>query len=318
MALASTTATQGARGALPGSARAIVAGMVGILVAIAPEHVAAAGNALSAGKAMPASGTTQTVFTLSVGYRSPHGVPATRVVALAANQTIDMALFSGRSDDGVWEATALLPAGSWPVFFQATAAQGKNPTLAGPTLVVTGAPSPSTPPTPAATAPPQPIPPAPAPPAPAAPVAPAAPLAAPLVSAPPASEITSPAPPPAGPGGVEGQPSSGASESTGVVAGTPDGDLLPAPSTDGFSGAPPLALILTAVAGLGALVGVPSLFVVARRRRRRVPAIASAPAAPAARAAGPTVRPARGLADWELASLDDEPIGTVDYVGQRS
>jgi hypothetical protein len=102
------------------------------------------------------------------------------------------------------------------------------------------------------------------------------------------------------------------------VAGTPDGDLLPAPSTDEFSGAPPLTLMLIAVAGLGTLIGGSRLFAVARRRGRRAPAHEPAPAVPAARAAGPTRRPARRIADWELASLDDEPIGTVDYLGQRS
>ena len=71
MAIAITTATNGAHRGLPASARTLVAGMVAVLVAIAPEQVAAASNALSAGKAMPASGTTQTSFTLSVGYRQP-------------------------------------------------------------------------------------------------------------------------------------------------------------------------------------------------------------------------------------------------------
>lgn len=319
MAIAFTTATHGAHRGLPAPARTLVAGMVAVLVAIAPEQVAAASNALSAGKVMPASGTTQTSFTLSVGYLSPHGVPATRVVALVANRTIEMALFSGRSDDGVWEASARLPAGTWPVTFQATAAQGKNPTLAGPTLVVAAAPSPTAPPTPAAppaTAPPQPIPPEPAPPAPPAPpAAPAAPPAASLVTAPPASPLTIAAPQPAGPGAVEAQPSAGASELAPATAGKPDGDLLPAPSIDGFSGAPPLSLLLIAVAGLGAFVGGSRLVAFARHRRRREPALELAPAAAAAGAAGPTVRPARRPAEWELASLDDEPIGTVDYLG---
>ena len=310
MAIAITTATNGAHRGLPASARTLVAGMVAVLVAIAPEQVAAASNALSDGKAMPASGNTQTSFTLSVGYRSPHGVPATRVVALAANRTIEMALFSGRSDDGVWEASARLPAGTWPVTFQATAAQGKNPTLAGPTLVVTVAPDPTAPPT---SSPLPPMPPEPAPPAPpAAPAAPAAPPAAPLVPAAPAGASDDAVP--AASGSVDLPASAGVSDSSGALAATPGGDLVPIPSAEGFAGAPPLSLFLAAVAGLGAVVGGSRLYGVSRRRRRE-PAAAPGPAAPEARPIGPTARPARRPADWELASLDDEPIGTVDYLG---
>ena len=314
MAIATTTATHGPHRGLPASARALVAGMVTVLVAIAPEQVAAASISLSAGKAMPASGTTQTIFTFSVGYLSPHGVPATRVVALAANRTIEMALFSGRSDDGVWEASARLPAGTWPVTFQATAAQGKKPMLAGPTVVVTMAPSPAAPstPSPLPTAPP----PEPAPPAPpvapaAAPVAATTPPAAPLVQAPAASASDDAVP--AAPG-VAVPALAGEGESTSALAAASDGDLLPAPSTEGFAGAPPLSLMLVAAAGLGTVVGGSRLYGVARRRREL--AAAPGPAAPATRAVGPTGRPAR-VADWELASLDDEPIGTVDYLGQQ-
>ena len=289
---------------LPASATALVAGIVAVVGAIAPDEVAAASNELSAGKAMPATGTTQTSFTLSVVYASPQGFPASRVVALVANQTIELTLFGGRADDGVWEATTLLPAGSWPVSFQATAVQGKSPTLAGPTIVVSSAPSPPAPPQ--STPQPEPIPPQPgSQPPPVDPLAPpAAPDAASTASG--TEDVAT----------VEADDSALAVTETEPVAaavGPPAGILLPAPGDDGFPTGLLFAPLLVAVGAIGAVVGARRWSAVARRRRGEPPPQPSTTSAhPVAAAAA---RPARRIADWELASLDDEPIGTVDYTG---
>ena len=297
-----TTTTRRALCRLPASGGTLLAGMVAFLIAMAPDQVAAASNALGAGKVMPATGTTQTSFTLSVVYISPQGFAANRVVALAANRTVDLTLFSGRADDGVWEATTLLPAGSWQLTFQATAAQGESPTLAGPTIVVSSAPSqtaaPTLAPRPAFQPPP---------------VAPVAPPAAPLVQDPAGSGSGDVAPVPASPVAL-GAPLGSESEPAGVVLEPSTGTVLQSPANDGFPGGLPWTPMVVAVAGVGAMVGGRRLSAVARRRRRQ-PAIV--PAAPAARPVGATARPPRRLADWELASLDDEPIGTVDYTGLR-
>ncbi len=304
MALMTTTATRGARRRLPASATALVAGMVALVGAIAPDQAAAASNELSAGKAMPATGTTQTSFTLSVAYTSPQGFPASRVVALVANQTIEMTLFSGRSDDGVWEATTLLPAGSWPLTFQATAVQGKSPTLAGPTIVVSSAPSPPAPPQ-STVSQPEPIPPQ------------------PRSQPPPVDPLAPPAPPDAAPAGATedvaalgaNDPALAVTETDPAVAavGPAAGILLPAPGDDGFPTGLLFASLLVAIAAIGAVVGARRWSAIARRRRGEPSLEPPPPAAHPVAAA--TARPARRIADWELASLDDEPIGTVDYTG---
>ena len=321
MAIAITTATHGAHRGLPASARTLVAGMVAVLVAIAPEQVAAASNALSAGKAMPASGTTQTSFTLSVGYLSPHGAPATRVVALAANRTIEMALFSGRSDDGVWEA--IRPAAGRHVAgdIPGNSGAGQESDAGGTNAGGDGRAQSDD--------------------------------AADARAAPRGGSATAD-PARAGSTGTTCR-AGGARRTPGGATrhrsfGGRSHERCPASGWSG-RGAAERRRERVARASWPARRTViccrPRVPMDSRERRRchscsspspdspqwsehgvcspshadavvarRPPSCA--PAAPAARAAGPTVRPARRRpADWELASLDDEPIGTVDYLGLR-
>ncbi|HEX2194944.1 MAG TPA: hypothetical protein VHK63_08340, partial [Candidatus Limnocylindria bacterium] len=86
--------------------------------------------------ASPRSGTTATHFQLSVRYVSPGGNPAKAVTAQAGPVTVDLALATGTPLDGTWSGVTLLPAGTWPVSFAASAARGPDPTLVGPSLAV--------------------------------------------------------------------------------------------------------------------------------------------------------------------------------------
>ena len=283
--------------ALSSSSR-IVATALALLAAVAPSPAAAASNALSDGSVSPGAGTTETSFLFTVSYTSPRGIGATRVVSLVANQSIDMGLIAGTPDNGVYQATTPLPAGTWPVTFQATAAQGKNPTLAGPTVVVSDV---ATAPPPPTAAPPPPAP-APAPPVPLSPAegggpveeVPGTEVAAPINAAEPS--LVSPS---------EASPA-------GVVVGTPWGEVIPAATPEGGV---PWTVVVAALATI-ALVATGWHIVAALRRRR--PAVVPTP--PAAVAPSRQVRASaprkRSLADWELYGLDDEPIGTVEYIGR--
>jgi hypothetical protein len=121
-----------------------------LVAALAPLVATAAANELSDGSVTPTTGTHLTVFVFRVTYASSQGFPATSVFANVGNTTVPMALESGSETDGTYEGASTLPAGSWPVVFEADAAQGTDPVLAGPTVTVIG-PSPPPTPTPAPT-----------------------------------------------------------------------------------------------------------------------------------------------------------------------
>ena len=229
-----------------------------------------------------------------------------------------MALFSGRSDDGVWEASARLPAGTWPVTFQATAAQGKNPTLAGPTLVVTLAPEPTAPPTPAP---------------PPARLRPSRSRPRRLHRQHLPRRRHSPHPRQHHSSQILRRASSlprfrlagrrrGAAERWRERFAGRRGRHAGRRSTAGAEfrwifGERHRCHSCSSRSPDSAHWSEDRVwFAVARRRRRRAPAPEPAPATfrPRARPDQPT-RPARRPAAWELASLDDEPIGTVDYLG---
>ena len=281
MSRAIIPATQRPRCRLSGSTSMMV--VVGIVVALAgmlPEQAAAAGDGMSAAKVLPATGTTETRFVFSVAFIGRDGLRANRVVAQVANRTVDLGLFSGRADDGVWEAAARLPAGSWPVTFEATAAEGSISSLAGPTVVVSAVPA--------------------------------------FVAAPPALRSTS----------RGSSPSSGSVAATGLrLASTdiaPQAGLLAEPSgktpshpaaEETSRGDLPWTLALVVSLGIVALVGGMRLFAVVGRRQHRFRARAGAPAPSRASPRGAIARRTRLLARWEPASLDDEPIGTVEYTG---
>lgn len=93
----------------------------------------------------PNPGTTATIFTITVGYRSqPEARPAlavtVEVVGLSGPQA--MTRVSGSATDGTWRLRRMLPAGSWDLVFRADA-QGSDPApLDGPTVVVNPAATP--------------------------------------------------------------------------------------------------------------------------------------------------------------------------------
>jgi len=141
-------------------ARAGVTGVgIALVALLAPPQVRAV-NTLSDGAVAPPSGTTLTTFVFSVHYVSSNGQDATSVRALVADDVVTLSLVSGEADDGTFSGRSTLQAGSWPVTFQAFS-QGQDPTLIGPTVVVTGPtpqPTPTLAPTPTPTPAPTPQP----------------------------------------------------------------------------------------------------------------------------------------------------------------
>lgn len=98
---------------------------------------AAAPNQLRNGSVTPGAGTTQTTFVFSVDYSSERDFAATSVVAVVAGRSIRLSLASGSATAGTYRGSAGLPAGRWPVSFEAQATQGPIATLVGPTVTVT-------------------------------------------------------------------------------------------------------------------------------------------------------------------------------------
>jgi hypothetical protein len=266
----------------------------------APSAVAAAGNSLSNGSVSPSSGTTDTIFQFSVSYSSPQGFAAMAVIVHVANQIIDMVLVAGTDEDGVYQTAAQLPEGSWAVTFEASATQGRSPTLAGPTVTVASVAVPAPPSTPA------PVPVVPVPPA----QPPVTPVPPPVAPAAPAEVPTDPASDAAP---LSASPSNGASAAD-IVVGTPGGVSLPAELVDQ---ATPWTLAGAAIGAISIFALALGGFAVARRRRaseaQPMPANSGIVSAPPIA----TTLPTRRLADWELSALDDEPIGTVEYLGRQ-
>lgn len=106
--------------------------------------VLAAPNALSNPAVSPGSGTTATAFTFAVDYL---GAPPSSVTATAGGVTVPLALLSGTDGDGTYSGSAQLPEGTHAVVFSAVA-QGNDPSLIGPTVVVGPVPTPTPAPTP--------------------------------------------------------------------------------------------------------------------------------------------------------------------------
>jgi hypothetical protein len=125
-----------------------VAVLVAIMAALAgaPSSVfGAAPNELSHASVSPASGDTETLFLVTVRYRSPAGRPALTVTAEVGGTVTLLTLASGTATDGVWSGTTTLPPGSWNVTLYAAVAKGPQPSLTAGTIevAVTGDPSPS-------------------------------------------------------------------------------------------------------------------------------------------------------------------------------
>ena len=151
--------------ALPAALLALAA-----LLAALPTPALAVG-VLSNGTVAPTSGTTSTSFTFTVDYLSTDSPqrPAQSVWAQVGSTTVPMTKISGSGNDGTWQGSSTLPAGTWSVTFNATTADpDEQPApLAGPSVTVstppTPAPTPTPSPTPRITPTPPPVPPPPPP-----------------------------------------------------------------------------------------------------------------------------------------------------------
>ena len=280
---------------------------------VAPGPVLAAAPTLSNGTVSPASGTTTTTFVFSVSYVSTTPPrPASSVVALVANRTVTLSLVpgGGSAENGRFRGSALLPAGSWPVVFEATTATGPSPeplsmlqpvvvTLPGPTPT----PQPTAPPTPVATATP-------------APTSTRVPTPAPsaIAATPLPSGVASPS---AGSGGPSG---SGEPTPFGTTVAGESGAGTPSASPSGVASAgpddveqPSTSFLTGGVVAVGLLGAIGFAAIYADRRRRPVAPPAGGPAGgprPPSTNRAPA-RPPR-KAGWEDYALDNEPIGTVE------
>jgi hypothetical protein len=267
--------------------------------------VAAQPNQLSAPTVSPTKGEVTTTFTFSVHYVGRN--PATSVTVVVGSRTIQLALTAGSATAGMYAGSSQLPAGSWPVTFNAVATKGNPPTISGGTVTVVG-PTPSPKPT-------------------VAPVRTSAPTAAPTsvtkATTPPSTTSASgggggavshpqatPVPAAAGPAtpgaaalaGSTDDPGQGA----GVVATLGGPDLVPGAFWP----------IMLAGFGIIGLFVAWYVFVMDRDRRRRAMAAELALGAQRSAMIAPASdEPERTPAVWELdARLEDAPIGTVEYL----
>lgn len=285
---------------------------------------AAPPNQLASPSVTPRAGTTATTFVFSVTYDGRD--PASSVVAIVAGQTVNLALVSGTTSNGVWSGGAQLPAGNWAVNFSAVATRGNDPTTGGGTVqvaapapVLTPVPTPVPPPPAPPTAPPVIV----APPPPAPPVGPTAPTpATPTPVAAPAGAQA-----PAAGATASGAPGVALPSSQDAVAGTAGGGVFsPAPSAvpiggAGLSSTLPgrtawLWPVMLGGLGLIGLVAAWGLLIGARdRRRRQAEQAALVAAMPSIGPAAADSEKARVAAVWELdAQLEEERIGTVDFL----
>jgi hypothetical protein len=270
------------------AALALAALALAALTVASPVGAAGPPNALSNATVSPTAGSPTTTFTFLVTYAGAY--PANSVDALVAGFTVPLTRISGTLTSGRWRGTHQLPAGSWPVTFQADASQKNDPTLPGPTVVVTAPtppPTPTAPPTPRPTATPRPNP---------TPTPAGSPLASPKASA-SSTATTVASVSPAAPG---------SSASAGASSTSPGGGGLSGGDVD-----QQLGRILTGglvAIGLLAVVGFAAIW---RDRRRREEELVLAPAPSAAPM--PSAEP-RPPAEWQRDfGLEDEPIGTIEY-----
>lgn len=284
-------------------------------------------NQLLSPSVSPRAGTTTTTFVFSVTYEGRD--PASSVVATVAGQTVSLALASGTASSGVFSGGSQLPAGIWAVTFIGDAARGNDPTAAGgtvqvaaPTPVPTPIPTPVPPPTPAPTPPPVVVVPAPTPPPPPAggPGVPA-PAATPTPVAAPVDGQEPPAGAP-GPGSSGGPLPTSQDAVTGTAGGglfsaapsaAPIGGSLASPAV--FRGTDWLWSLLLGGLGVIGLVAAWGLLLGARDRRRRQAEQAAFVAAMPGMAPAAEPEQPRAAAVWELdAQLEEERIGTVDFL----
>jgi hypothetical protein len=137
----------------PRAARALrflAAALLTLWMACAPTPALAA-SVLSDGSVTPTSGTTATVFTFSVHYTSTGSPvqPAQSVSAQVGNVTVTLLRVIGSANNGTWQGTSTLPAGTWDVTFHASTYSDPQPaSLLGQKVTVSGPPAPTPSPTP--------------------------------------------------------------------------------------------------------------------------------------------------------------------------
>lgn len=136
--------------------RFLAAALLVLVFASAPTPALAV-SVLSDASVTPTNGTTATVFTFGVHYSSTGSPaqPAQSVSAQVGGVTVPLVRVSGSANDGTWQGTATLPAGTWDVIFSAVSASPPAPLL-GPQVTVTGPPAPTPSPAPTPTPTPQP------------------------------------------------------------------------------------------------------------------------------------------------------------------
>lgn len=288
---------------------------------------AAPPNELLNGKVQPANGNTKTSFTFSVRYRSDKGNDPTSVTAVAGNVVVPLTLQSGSPSDGVYQGQAGLPEGSWSVLFQA-AATGNDPSLDGPTINVSLAPTPTPRPTPRPTPKPTPRPTPKPTPRPSAKPTKAPPASHQPSAAPQTTKPTKPKPkPPRGsPSGAPAAtpvPSARATSISGggVATPTPTPDAGAGPVTPEDSERQVITILVGGLIAIGALALIGFVAILLDRRRRGrdarlelLPDDARNVSAAAATAAANRAEPARAPAPWERDyALEEAPIGTVEY-----
>ena len=125
------------------TARAILGLLMTAALLGAPSSASAAGNELHDPAITPTSGSTTTVFAVSVRYDGKF--QATAVTAELAGLKLPMSLAEGTPLAGTWVASSPLPAGRWTLAITAVAERGNVASVSGPTVTVSGATTPGAP-----------------------------------------------------------------------------------------------------------------------------------------------------------------------------
>jgi hypothetical protein len=115
---------------------AVALGTLLLLAALlgAPPRASAAANQLLDPAVGPTSGSVVTPFTFRVRYEG--SFPALGVTTSVAGLTLPMLRTAGTASAGTWTVATALPSGTWRPTFTAVVAQGNQPTLVGPAVVV--------------------------------------------------------------------------------------------------------------------------------------------------------------------------------------
>jgi hypothetical protein len=263
--------------------------------------MAAAPNQLSSPKVSPVSGDTTTTFSFSVHYVGDY--PAVSVTAVVGSRTITLNLASGSKSDGIYAGSSRLPAGRWPVTFNAVATKANPPSTTGPTVTVArlaSSPKPSAAPT--QSSPSSPLPRS------------AAPSAVAVVSTSSGSTAKPKATSAAKPAAKAAPSHSRPPVAAAIGLPTDDRHADPPGSIDYVPG----GFWEVMVGGLAVIGMVVAYYLFAMKRDRRRLSMAAEMAVatkPSLVAAPVTDEEERAPAVWEQdARLEDAPIGTVEYL----